>query len=154
MFRKPLIVLMLLIVAGVGVYAIRQNGASVYYRIIDEPADALDTSRIEWITQKNAQKGVHLYSVKTSTPYELLFYDNTRYGEQQDRYRTSTLHAKLYGQTLRIDIDEQYAMDESFINDRILAHFIIKDEPAIIEVYRNGVKEQYDIESGTEKISQ
>ncbi len=152
MVRKILIAAVLLIIcAGAGAYLLREQGDVVYFRIIEEPADALDASRVEWLRQKDNAHGVHLYALETSNPYELLVYDNAHRG--MNLYRTSTLRARLFDGTLRIDIDEEDAVDDSFVQDSLLAYFIIKDKPVAIDVYRNGVKESYDAEAGTETIS-
>lgn len=144
----------LLLVGGVasGTYYFFHKGDPVYYRILEEPAEALDAGRVAWMREKDRQKGVHLYSLETGNPYELLVYDNSHAGE--NLYRTSKLDAKLYDGTLRIDIIDSNAQDDSFVNDRLIAYFIIKEKPRSIEVYRNEKKEPFTVESGGEKISQ
>jgi hypothetical protein len=152
MSRKFLFIgVVLIICISAGAYTLANSSDPVYYRIIQEPADALDASRIEWMKQKDMQKGVHLYSLETGNPYELLVYDNSRL--EENVYRTTTFNSKLQDKTLRIDINDRDAADDSFVNETVIAYFIIKDKPVAIEVYRNGVKEDYKMESGDENIS-
>ena len=157
MIRKIFFIIIALLISciSVGAYFILQKDDSVYFKVIETPFEEqpapLGSSLTEWTKQKDRKKGVHLYSFDSGNPYEFIFYDNTDFGE--NLYNTSKISAKLYDDLLRIDIDEKYASDENFVNDRILAYFIIKEKPATIEVYRNGVQELYEMENGDEAIT-
>jgi hypothetical protein len=154
MSRIPLAIaaVLLLAIVGAAVFLASRGGDPVYFRMIDSPEDALDASRLEWMRQKDLQKGVHLYELEASNPYELLFYDNVNHG--LNLYRTSTLRATLQDGVLRLAITEEDAVDDAYVNDRILAYFIIKEQPIAIEVYRNGENVPLLMESGREQISQ
>lgn len=93
----------------------------------------------------------YVYSLESGNPYQLLFYDNSRRG--QNLYQTSVLKARLHSNTLRIDIEERDAVDDSFVNDSIAAYFSIKTKPKKIEVYRNGTEVQYEMEVENARIS-
>lgn len=141
-------ILLLGVAAASYVYFQRQP---VYFRLIEDPIGGLDAGRMEWLKDKNEQKGIHLYSLEPSHPYELLFYDTTYIGKA--RYMTPRIDAQLISNILRIDVSESIAADEGLVQDKILAYFILKEKPLQIEVYRDGVQQQYEMESGTEKIS-
>ncbi|GIW49033.1 MAG: hypothetical protein KatS3mg079_509 [Caloramator sp.] len=110
----------------------------------------LNSEMIKWISDKNSDKGIYIYSLENANPYEMLFYYNKNLGK--NNYVTSTLEAKNVGGVLKIKINEQPATNDNFVNDKIIAYFIIKEKPKNIEIYVNDKKEDYVLEKGINKI--
>lgn len=122
----------------------------VYFQIIREEQQ-LDNEMIKWIENKEQNKGIHIYSLDTANPYEMLLYYNENAGK--NLYINPKLDAKIINGILKININDESATDDSYVKDRLTAYFIIKAKPKDIEIYYNKQKQNIDIESGTNKIS-
>jgi len=145
-----IIVAICLIGISVSIYFYINRGETVYFQVIKDN-EQLDPGMIKWENDKNSDKGIHIYSLDNANPYEILFYYNKNLGK--NLYTTSNLKAKIYKGVLRLDIDEQPATNDNYVNDKITAYFIIKEKPKDMEVYINGKKEEFKLEKGNNKIS-
>lgn len=152
MKKALLVVLSIICVLAIslGIYFYLNKGEPVYFKIIKDNQQ-LDSFAVKWLKEKDLNKGLHIYSLENTNSYELLFYYNKNLGKNY--YITSTLKAKIFNGVLKLNIVEELAVNDGFVNDEITAYFIIKEKPTDIELYINGNKENFELEKGSNKIS-
>jgi hypothetical protein len=120
----------------------------VYFQLINDE-QKLDNDVLKWIKSNEQNKGIHAYALDNVNPYEMLLYYNQNVGK--NNYTVSELNAKTINGVLKINIDDKPATNDSFVNDKITAHFIIKSKPKDIEVYHNKEKVAVDYTKGIVK---
>lgn len=145
MFLIAVLSTILLIGTGVGFYLWINNDETVHIQMINDEQQ-LSLNLIKWKNEKNKNKGIHIYSFDNSTPYKIIVYYNNNLGK--NIYSYSVLQAKIVNETLKLEINDQMATDDSFVKDKILALVTINERPKNISVFINDIKAKYTFEKG------
>jgi hypothetical protein len=142
-------ILTLLAVGFIKIISRSQPGQSVNFQLISDYGK-LNQDVMNWLKLKEPHIGLYAYSLDNATPYKLIIFYNKTDGKNF-LYITLDLRARLVNETLKINIIEEPAYDDSEVENRLLAYFQMKQKPKNIKVYLNEQPIKFFIKKGTIK---
>jgi hypothetical protein len=141
----------LVLLFALALYFLFWRGEAVYFQIVDKDGPGLSVDMQNWLAAREDLTGTFVYALESEGYTELLIFDNRH--EENNRYVLSTINARLYDGTLRVEIDDGPPVSKTATRYNLKTYFILKETPEAIEITVNGEPQEFEYEVGLHEIT-
>ncbi|EOD00807.1 hypothetical protein [Caldisalinibacter kiritimatiensis] len=146
MKEKVIIIISMVVLIALTVFTYMYNDQKnkVDLKIIDNTVNLSDKKK-KWIDSKEKSNGIHIYKTDHSDSFELLILFNKNHGK--NLYVNTEANAKIVKGKLIVNFIDKLAIDDVYVNNKLIVNLSLDSKPKKIEVYYNGKKQEIVIET-------
>lgn len=119
------------------------NSIRMSIEILNTEENDLRKEVVDWYKSKKSYDGIYVLSSTSNSDY-LVYYNKN---EGKNLYFTPRINTSLKNGSLFINVVDENAANDNYVNDRLLAHIKLENSPKTIEISVNGKKSDAKVET-------